>query len=576
MAPFTIQVPVCDPLEYTAQLRTAMHDACIVPPDQFVADGRLHRFSTNGRGNDDAGWYVFHADGIPAGAFGDWRSGMVETWNADIGRALSPQENAIQRERMDATRREYKEERQKVQGAARTQAERIWNATSQAPDTHPYLRKKGVKSHGLQIHEGKLLVPVREGSKLHSLQLISETGDKRFLRGGRKRGCYFLIGDIEGPLCITEGYATGASVYEATGHAVAIGFDAGNLLPVAQSLRRRLPGIRLILCADDDANTMGNPGLTKAKEAAEAVGGLLAVPDFGANRPSGMTDFNDLHRCAGLKAVRACIERAPTIDLGATAVATEWPELVRLDAPSLPRLDLSHLPSWAGDYARALAAATEAPPELPAGMVLITCAAATARRLRVMVERDYFEPCNLWVVVALAPGNRKSAVQSAATAPLVSWEHNQCEALEPEIKRLTSERKTLEARAKEIRNRLAKETDIDKAEILAREVEILEAELPDIPKPTQLWTSDATPERLGCLLAENSERLAWLSSEGGLFELLQGRYSKGIPNLDLVLKTHSGDAERVDRGSRPPVYLRNPLLSIGLSPQPDVLRGGRE
>jgi hypothetical protein len=66
--------------------------------------------------------------------------------------------------------------------------------------------------------------------------------------------------------------------------------------------------------------------------------------------------------------------------------------------------------------------------------------------------------------------------------------------------------------------------------------------------------------------------MAWLS-EGGIFDLLAGRYSSGIPNLDLVLKAWSGDAERVDRGGRPPVFLREPLLSIGLSPQPDLLRG---
>jgi len=64
-----------------------------------------------------------------------------------------------------------------------------------------------------------------------------------------------------------------------------------------------------------------------------------------------------------------------------------------------------------------------------------------------------------------------------------------------------------------------------------------------------------------------------LSSEGGVFDLLQGRYSKGIPNLDLALKAHSGDAERVDRSSRPPVFLKSLRLSIGLSPQPDVLHG---
>jgi hypothetical protein len=251
----------------------------------------------------------------------------------------------------------------------------------------------------------------------------------------------------------------------------------------------------------------------------------------------------------------------------------DWPELVPLDAPNLPRLDLVHMPGWAGDYARAVAADTETPPELAAGMVLVACATAAARRLRVMVKPGYFEPCNLWAVVALPPGNRKSAVQSAATAPLVAWERDQATIMEPEIKRITSERKTLEARAKEMRNKAAKEKDNGKAEEQAREAADIEAELPDIPMLPQIWTSDATPERLGALLAEHGECMAWLSSEGGVFDLLQGRYSNGIPNLDLVLKAHSGDAERVDRGSRPPVFLKSPRLSIGLSPQPDVLRG---
>jgi len=251
----------------------------------------------------------------------------------------------------------------------------------------------------------------------------------------------------------------------------------------------------------------------------------------------------------------------------------EWPVLVPLDAPNLPRLDLAYLPGWAADYASAISADTETPPELATGMILVSCATAAARRLRVMVKPGYFEPCNLWAVVALPPGNRKSAVQSAATLPLLAWERDQAEIIEPEIKRITSERKTMEARAKEKRGKAAREKDTNKAKNLAQEAADLEAELPEIPVQPQLWTSDATPERLGSLLAEHDECMAWLSSEGGVFDLLQGRYSNGIPNLDLVLKAHSGDAERVDRGSRPPVFLESPRLSIGLSPQPDVLRG---
>lgn len=258
---------------------------------------------------------------------------------------------------------------------------------------------------------------------------------------------------------------------------------------------------------------------------------------------------------------------------GAAPPREDWPELVPLDAPNLPRLDLAHLPAWVGEYARALSVAAETPPELAAGMVLSICATACARRLRVRVKPDYFEPCNLWLLATLPSGNRKSAVQSRAAAPLVAWERTQAEVMALEIKRATSERRTMEARAKELRNKAAKEKDSNTSKALAREAADIEAELPDIPIPPQLWTSDATPERLGSLLAEHDECMAWLSSEGGIFDLLQGRYSSGIPNLDLVLKAHSVDSERVDRGSRPPVYLLSPRLSVGLSPQPDVLKG---
>jgi len=256
-----------------------------------------------------------------------------------------------------------------------------------------------------------------------------------------------------------------------------------------------------------------------------------------------------------------------------TANNYEWPDLVTFDRPDLPQLDVRHLPSWAGDFVTAISAATETPAELAAGMVLVTCAAAAARSFNVQVKPGYHEPCNLWIVAALPPGNRKSAIQSAATNPLVEWEREQAKRLQPEIDAASSDRKTMEARAKRLRSKAANEEDLETAKQLAREAADIEAKLPHVPVAPQIWTSDATPERLGNLLADHDECMAWLSSEGGVFDLLQGRYSGGIPNLDLILKSHSGDAERVDRGSRPPVHLRYPRLSIGLSPQPDVLRG---
>lgn len=250
-----------------------------------------------------------------------------------------------------------------------------------------------------------------------------------------------------------------------------------------------------------------------------------------------------------------------------------WPELIPLEGPDLPRLDTSHLPAALGDFAEALSVSTETPPELAAAVVLATTSAVVAPNFRVHVRGDHFEPCNLWIVCALPPGNRKSAVYTRATAPLIEYERDECARIDAEIKRTASKRKTKEARAKELRNKAAKEKSHDKAEALEREAADIEADLPEIPVQPQLWTSDATPEKLGILLSDHGECMAWLSAEGGIFDTVGGRYSNGVANLDLVLKSHSGDAERVDRTGRPPVFLRRPLLTIGLTPQPEVLRG---
>ena len=138
------------------------------------------------------------------------------------------------------------------------------------------------------------------GQSALNLQFIGEAGSKRFLTGGRVKGCCSLIGEPGDVVCIAEGFATGASVHEATGHAVAFAFDCGNLQSVAKAMRALFPNVQIVIAADDDYHTAGNPGLTKARKAAAAIGGLIAVPDFGADRPEDAKDFNDLaaHRGA--------------------------------------------------------------------------------------------------------------------------------------------------------------------------------------------------------------------------------------------------------------------------------------
>lgn len=308
-----------DPVD---QFREAIAAAGLHAPDEIHADGKLHRFSPTGKRRDDAGWYVLHLDGIAAGVFGDWRAMFQRNWCAKADNDMTEGERQAIRARIKQAQadRDRETERRRVNAAERANA--MWAAAIPAA-THAYLLRKQVKACGLRIGqwnktdpdtgelitlENVLYVPMRDSAgKLHSLQGITKDGEKLFLPGGRVKGCYHSIGRPGPRLFIAEGYATAATVHEATGHAVAVAFNAGNLEAVARALRAKYPDMPMVIAADDDWKTKDprtgqpmNPGVTAARTAASAVRGLVAIPDFsGLDRPDDATDYNDLARIAG-------------------------------------------------------------------------------------------------------------------------------------------------------------------------------------------------------------------------------------------------------------------------------------
>jgi putative DNA primase/helicase len=225
-------------LDALSQFREAIQAAGLNPPDVIEPDGKLWRFASNGKRGDDAGWYVLHADGIPAGSFGDWRSGLSESWRADIGRRLSPQEDAAYRARVEAMTREREAEDKRRRNDAAIKAVAIWKAAQSVASDHPYLTRKGVKPTATirEIHAdlaaeilgyrpqakgeplvGRLLVaPVKVGDKLSTAELIDEAGRKSALYGGAKSGGYWAAQPLpEGAgdaliLLMGEGVVTGA------------------------------------------------------------------------------------------------------------------------------------------------------------------------------------------------------------------------------------------------------------------------------------------------------------------------------------------------------------------------------
>lgn len=250
-----------------------------------------------------SGWYVFYVDDLPAGEAGDWRTGESWTWCAKEKDSLSFEESKIAQTHLERARRMREQERARLAAEAAARAQENWGKAI-ACTSHPYLSGKGIASHGLRLLAGKLLIPVTtvDGS-LRSIQEIDAEGGKRFYFGGEKKECcYHIPGN--GKVAVCEGFATAASVYEATGWTTLVAFDAGNLLPVARAWKAAHPQDVMVICGDDDRWSGGsNVGRRKAEACAKEVGGVVLFPSFAAEEGE-PTDWNDLHRREGLEEVK--------------------------------------------------------------------------------------------------------------------------------------------------------------------------------------------------------------------------------------------------------------------------------
>lgn len=250
----------------------------------------------------------------------------------------------------------------------------------------------------------------------------------------------------------------------------------------------------------------------------------------------------------------------------------DWQQPVTLDQPPLPQFDENDLPETLWFMAEAVAKNLEVPVELPALLVIAAAAAAIQKKYNVSPKQGYVEPLNIWVLVPLDSGNRKSSTVSLITTPLLEWEKEQRLNLEYEIKRLTIVRGNQDARMNALKNKYAKEKDTGKRDLIQEEMMDLSEELVEIPVAPRVFTQDVTPERLATLMHEQKDKMALIAAEGGIFDIIAGRYSNQVPNLDIFLQSHAGDFVRVDRTSRPSIIMDEPALSMALSTQPEVLR----
>jgi phage/plasmid primase-like uncharacterized protein len=314
-----------------SSLRDALSRACVevgIVDRDVPADGRWHPTDINGdpRGRGDGRIKLF-ADG-DGGIVWNWKGENLPFF-VDDGRKLTEAERRDrERRRADRIRQAREEEaRRKVEAAQKAAA--LYKASASTSGDNPYAAGKQVspvdslreidaaevekilgyppQSKGEPLVGRLLVVPVEIGDQLSSLQLIDEAGRKAFLHGGAVAGGYWSAqglpdGDGTGiTLLIGEGVATTLSAREVTGHLAVAALYSGNLLAVARAMSERYPkSVRGVL-AD-----LGN-GQKDAEKAAQATDSALVLPDFGANPPDDVSDFNDMHQHRGLEAVHESI-----------------------------------------------------------------------------------------------------------------------------------------------------------------------------------------------------------------------------------------------------------------------------
>ena len=285
-----------------------------------VMDGKIHRVAVQGdKGAERNGSYCGFLDGVPNGWHQNFKTADKPIpWKG--GAELSDAERASLAASAETTKRAAQQQRDQEASAAAQQAAGILAAALPATGGHPYLAAKQVHGDGLfiaapgtviqgaerQINiSGRLLVPIRNAiGAVTSLQIIDDKGGKMFLRGGKVAGGQHVIGNAKSPwpLHIAEGYATAATIHEATGHAVVVAFTAHNLAAVAAQHRAAGPDRSIFIAADNDRDAKRNVGLEAATAAAAAIDGHVLVPAL--NPESNGTDWNDAMRERGMTSIR--------------------------------------------------------------------------------------------------------------------------------------------------------------------------------------------------------------------------------------------------------------------------------
>jgi putative DNA primase/helicase len=415
------------------------------------------------------------------------------------------------------------------------------------------------------------VIPLRADGEIQSLQFINADGTKRFLTDGRIKGCYLSIGSPQDVIYICEGYATGASIYEATGAAVVVAFNAGNLLTVSQAIRAKYPTIKLVMCADDDAN---QTGVTIANEAASVVGGYVVIPDFGEPRPENATDFNDLYQLKGLEAVKLGVAQVARVQI-AEPVNSEWlsPASLFQEVNSSP-YPIDALPIGIRHAVNEVLEFTQCPPALAACSALSALSLATQHLANVRRAEGLTSPVSIYTLAVAESGERKTSVDKHFTSAISAWESYQAELLKDDIKRQYVNHQAWTMQFEGLKQKIKETAKNQKpVDALTRQLNELKFDEPEAIRVPRLIYGDVTPEQLAFSLSKGWPSAGVLSSEAGIVFGSHGMSGdSAMRSMSQINVLWEGGKLNIDRRTSDSYSVQDARLTMGLAVQADTVK----
>lgn len=304
---------------HTEEFRAAMRSIGLDYSGPVLQDGKRHRVKCEGDSSADTWYILYPPDPIAAGVFGCWKRNVKQTWRQNGTTKIDQNQLSVLRKKWAEDQAAEEKEQKDRWDRFAVESQKEIASFKKASYTHDYLQAKAVTSYGgiLENEAGDLVLPLQDAAgKVWSYQTIDCLGDKLFRPGGKVQGCFYQVCDRkDGPLVICEGYATGATIHQATGWAVVCAMNCGNMEAVALALRETNLTRPILIAADNDRFTKRptgeawNPGMEKAKKAASEIKAKVVFPEFPEGSTKG-TDFNDLAEVCGIDAVCTVFTRA--------------------------------------------------------------------------------------------------------------------------------------------------------------------------------------------------------------------------------------------------------------------------